>query len=116
MRFRGLDEKLREAGFSVIPIVVIVCVLCFLFVPATTGIMLSFTVGALFLIFGLGLFSYGAENSLTRIGTNICAKLTVSRSIKKILIISFILGIICRIRSSVCSGCAVRQKLFKRRL
>ena len=94
MRFQGLDVKLKESAASVLPIVAMVSFLCFGFIPVTADIMLSFALGALLLIFGLGLFSYGAENSMTRIGTGIGAKLTASRNIRKILIVSFLLGVV----------------------
>ncbi len=94
MRFQGLDVKLKESAASVLPIVAMVSFLCFGFIPVTADIMLSFALGALLLIFGLGLFSYGAENSMTRIGTGIGAKLTASRNIRKILAVSFLLGVV----------------------
>ena len=87
-------EKLKEAVTSVMPIVLIVLALCFTIAPIRTDLMLSFLVGSLLLIFGLGLFMYGSEQSMTLIGTYIGAKLTKSRNLYLILFISFLIGII----------------------
>ena len=86
-------EKFREAAASVLPIVVIVAVMCLTFVPMDTGLMLSFIVGSVMLIVGMGLFTLGSEVSMTPIGTHMGAKLTKSRNLPLILIVSLLLGI-----------------------
>lgn len=90
----GLIDKMNEAFSSVVPIVGIVAVLCFSLIPITNDGMLSFLVGALMLIAGLGLFNYGAESSMTAIGNYIGAKLTRSRKLTLILGVSFLIGVI----------------------
>ena len=87
-----LMEKLREAAASVLPITGIVAVMCFVLVPMDTGLMLSFLIGSAMLILGMGLFTLGADMSMTRIGSHIGAKMTKSRKLWLILILSFILG------------------------
>ena len=52
-----------------------------------------FLIGALFLIFGKGLFSLGADISMTPIGNQIGTALTKSRKLLLILIVSFVLGL-----------------------
>ena len=84
-------EKFREAAASVLPIVVIVAVMCLTFVPMDTGLMLSFIVGSVMLIVGMGLFTLGSEVSMTPIGTHMGAKLTKSRNLPLILIVSLLL-------------------------
>lgn len=86
-------EKFREAAASVLPIVVIVAVLCLTFVPMDSGLMLSFIVGSIMLIVGMGLFTLGSEVSMTPIGTHMGAKLTKSRNLPLILGVSLLLGI-----------------------
>ena len=88
-----LFEKFREAAASVLPIVVIVAVMCLTFVPMDAGRMLSFIVGSIMLIVGMGLFTLGSEVSMTPIGTHIGAKLTKSRNLPLILGVSLLLGI-----------------------
>ena len=86
--------KIEEAFTSVWPILSIVFLLCFTIVPVPTDLMLSFAVGSVLLIFGLGLFMFGAEHSMSVIGTYIGAKMTKSRKLWLIIVISFILGVI----------------------
>lgn len=85
-------EKLKEAASSVLPIVTIVAVLCLAWIPVQTDLMLSFLIGSLFLIVGMGLFTVGSELSMTRIGSHIGSGLTVSRKPWLILTVSFVLG------------------------
>ena len=54
--------------------------------------MLSFLIGTLFLVFGMGLFSLGAEISMTPIGNKIGTALTATKNLPLILIVSFALG------------------------
>ena len=87
-----LFEKLRESSASVLPIVLIVAVLCFIWVPMQTDLMLAFVIGAVFLVVGMGLFTLGSSLSMTQIGSHIGACLTKSRKIWLILSVSFLLG------------------------
>lgn len=57
----AMTEKIREAAASVLPIVLIVVLLCFGVLPVGTDAMLSFLTGTLFVILGIGLFSYGVH-------------------------------------------------------
>ncbi len=88
-----LLEKLRESAASVLPIVSIVAVLCLIWVPLETDLMLAFVIGAVFLVAGMGLFSLGVDLSMTQIGSHIGAKLTKSRNVPLILSVSFLLGV-----------------------
>ena len=63
-----LGEKIRESAVSVLPILVIVVILCLCIVPMRTDLLLTFLIGALLLTVGMGLFSLGAEQSMTLIG------------------------------------------------
>ena len=85
--------KVQESIASVLPILVIVCLLCLFVTPLPTGHMLSFLVGSLFVVAGMGLFTVGAESSMTPIGGRIGSTLTRSRKLSLILIISFLLGV-----------------------
>ncbi len=87
-----LLEKLKEAAASVLPITVIVAVICFALVPVSTGLMLSFLIGSALLILGMGLFTLGADMSMSRIGNYIGAALTRSRKLWLIVLLSFVLG------------------------
>ena len=87
-----LFEKLREAAASVLPISLIVLLICFVLVPVDTGLMLSFLLATAMLILGMGLFTLGAEMSMSKIGNYIGSKLTKSRKLWLILAVSFLLG------------------------
>ena len=88
----AITEKIREAARSVFPIVLIVVLLCFCFLPVGTDIMLSFLIGTVFVILGIGLFSLGADISMVPIGTKVGTALTKTRRLGLILPVAFILG------------------------
>ena len=92
-RKQVLLEKLKEAAASVLPISLIVLTICFVLVPVDTGLMLSFVLATAMLILGMGLFTLGAEMSMSKIGNYIGAKLTKSRKLWLILVVSFLLGV-----------------------
>ena len=89
-----LNEKMREGVAAVLPIALIVMVLCFTVTPVPNDLMLAFVIGTVMLIVGMGLFTYGADASMTPMGNYIGAKLTKSRKLLLILSVSFLLGII----------------------
>ena len=86
-------EKFKEAAASVLPITLIVAAMCLTFVPVTADLMLSFILGAAMLIVGMGLFTMGSDVSMTQIGSHMGAKLTKSRNLKLIVVVSLLLGI-----------------------
>ena len=85
-------EKIRESAISVLPIVVIVLMLCLTIAPVGTDLLLCFLIGTIFVVVGMGLFSLGAEASMTPIGNRIGTALTKTRNLPLILIVSFLLG------------------------
>ena len=93
MQQRVLTEKLKEAAASVLPVTAIVAVLCLILVRVDVGLMLSFLLGSGLLIVGMGLFTLGAELSMSRIGNLIGAKMTKSKKLWFVLAISFLLGV-----------------------
>lgn len=90
----AMIEKLKEAASSVMPIVTIVAILCLIWIPIQTDLMLSFVIGSLFLVVGMGLFTVGSELSMTQIGSHIGSSLTASRKPWLILTVSLVLGIV----------------------
>ena len=92
MNREAVSEKVREAAASILPIVALVVLLSLSVLPLPTGLMLSFLVGALLTIVGIGLFSLGAELSMTPIGNKIGTSITRTRKLPLILAVSFILG------------------------
>lgn len=90
----GLKHKIIEAVTSVVPIILIVAALCFSIIPMPTDIFLSFLIGSVMVVVGLGLFMYGSDHSIAKIGSLIGAKLTKTQNIFLILFMSFLVGII----------------------
>ena len=88
-----LFEKLKEATASVLPISLIVMAISFVLVPVDAGLMLSFILATAMLILGMGLFTLGADMSMSRIGNYMGSKMTKSRKLGLILVISFALGV-----------------------
>ena len=76
-----------------LPIVVIVALLCLFVTPIQPSLLLAFLIGTLMIIVGMGLFTQGAETSMTVIGNRIGAALTKSKKLWLILVVSFILGV-----------------------
>lgn len=74
------------------PIVIIVCIISLSVSPMQPQVLLSFLIGALMLTVGMGLFSLGAEQSMTPIGTRIGTSLTKTKKLPLILGVSFVLG------------------------
>lgn len=89
-----LSEKLSESLASVLPITLIVAVLALFFVPLDSSLFLSFLIGSVMIIAGMAFFTFGSDISMTQIGNHIGAKLTKSRRIWLILLLSFALGVI----------------------
>lgn len=89
-----LKGKLKEALASVVPVALIVLALSFTAAPLPTGTLMAFVVGTVLLILGMGLFTLGAEVSMTPMGEYAGARVTKKRNLKLIIGASFILGII----------------------
>lgn len=88
----AVPEKMKESALSVLPIVIIVILLCLTVTPMKPDLLLCFLLGAIMLIGGMGLFSLGAETSMTPIGSKIGTALTKTKKMPLILLISFFLG------------------------
>lgn len=87
-------EKVKESCSSVLPIALTVMILSLTLCPLPNDIFIAFVIGSCLLVVGLGLFSLGAEMSMSKIGSHIGANLTKSRKIPIIAIISLIVGVL----------------------
>ncbi|MDO4356769.1 MAG: DUF1538 domain-containing protein, partial [Clostridia bacterium] len=83
-----------ESLKAVLPILGIVMILCFSVAPISPGIVLTFLVGAVFLIVGMMFFTLGAEMSMTPMGERVGTCMTRSRKLSVVVILSFLLGFI----------------------
>ena len=87
-------DKLGESLKSVLPIALIVLALSITVVPISTGDMFLFLVGVACLVFGMSLFTMGAEMSMQPLGSKIGSTIGQSKRIWFIALISFIIGIL----------------------
>lgn len=88
-----LRDKIRESLASVLPVTGIVLLLCFTVAPIPTDAMLAFLFGAVLLIFGMGLFTLGADTAMTPIGEYVGATITRSKKLWFIIGVAFFVGI-----------------------
>lgn len=95
MKFkRQLYEKILESCKAVLPICFIVIVLAMTVTPLTTDIFSLFVIGSIMLVVGMGLFTLGAEMSMTIMGEEIGIKLSESKNIVLTLLVCFVLGFV----------------------
>ncbi|MBE5777793.1 MAG: DUF1538 domain-containing protein [Clostridiales bacterium] len=90
----SLTEKWRESLASVLPVVLIVLALCFVFVPAPVSALLGFLLGGVMLIVGMGLFTLGTDLAMTPIGEEVGVSITRSKKLWLILLIAFLVGLV----------------------
>lgn len=90
-----LFHKLKEAAISVLPVAAIVVLLDLTsLIDLTSTELIVFLIAAVCLIIGIGLFSLGADLAMTPMGEHIGAGLTKSRSIKLLLSVCFLMGLL----------------------
>ena len=88
-------KKFRESLISVLPVAVIVVILNLTsLVELTVTELTAFLVSSIFLIFGIGMFNLGADIAMTPMGEHIGSGLTKSRSIKLLISVCFLMGLL----------------------
>ncbi len=87
-----LGPKISESLSSVLPVTGIVLLLMVTIVPVEAQMLLSFLIGAVFLIFGMGLFTLGAETAMTPMGEYVGSKMTKSKNLIIIILVSLFVG------------------------
>ncbi len=88
-----LFEKIKESLASVLPVTGIVLLLLVTIAPISSPVLLSFILGAVLLIFGMGLFTLGAEMSMMPMGEYVGSKMTKSKKLWIIILVSFFVGV-----------------------
>ena len=88
-------KKFKEAFVSVLPVAIIVVILNFTpLINLTATELTVFLVSAIFLIFGIGMFNLGADIAMTPMGEQIGSGLTKSKSIKILISVCFLMGLL----------------------
>ena len=92
---KELKEKIVEALISALPITSIVYVLALSpFFDFSGAELATFTIGAFFLIFGIGLFNLGADLAMTPMGTQVGSGLSRQKKLGLLLSVCFVLGML----------------------
>ena len=91
---KQLKEKIFESLASVLPITAIVLVLSITIAPVAAGTLVLFLFGALLLIFGMGIFTLGADLAMTPLGEGMGIEMSKSRKAIYPVLISFLFGVI----------------------
>ncbi|NLY72226.1 MAG: DUF1538 domain-containing protein [Tissierellia bacterium] len=92
-----LQEKVREVGQSLFPIVILVLLIIFGLVDIDYQVILRFLAGAAFLFVGLSIFLWGVDQSMNPIGFYMASELAGSKKLLKALILAFLLGFLINI-------------------
>ena len=92
---KELRNKILEALISALPITVIVYVIALtpLF-DVTQTELITFSIGAVLLILGIGLFNMGADLAMTPMGTNVGSGLSGQHKMGLLLSVCFVLGLL----------------------
>ena len=92
---KELREKIKEALLSALPITVIVYILALTpLVDLTAVELITFSVGAVMLVLGIGLFSLGADLAMTPMGSHVGSGLSRQKKLGLLLGVCFVLGML----------------------
>ena len=87
--------KIKEALVSALPVTLVVYILAFTpLVDLSAVELITFTVGAVLLILGIGLFNLGADLAMTPMGTHVGAGLSRQKKLWLLLAVCFVLGML----------------------
>ena len=87
--------KIKEALVSAIPVTAVVYILALTpLVDLSGGELITFTVGAVLLIFGIGLFNLGADIAMTPMGVYMGSGLSKQKKLGLLLAVCFVMGML----------------------
>ncbi len=92
---RELRSKITEALISALPITLIVYLISLLpWFDFSAAELIAFTISAVFLILGIGLFNLGADLAMTPMGTHMGSGLSRQKKLSLLLIVCFVMGLL----------------------
>ena len=92
---KELRAKIREALLSALPVTVVVYLLSLTPILDLTDVeLITFTVGAVLLVLGIGVFSLGADIAMTPMGTQVGSGLSRQRKLGLLCGVCFLLGML----------------------
>ena len=90
-----LVTKIKEALLSALPITAIVYILSLLpWFNFTIPELITFSVSAVMLVLGIGLFNMGADLAMTPMGSHVGSGLSRQRKLWLLLVVCFVLGVL----------------------
>ena len=87
-------SKIVESFYSIFPITLIVLILSLTLAPIDTTTLLKLVVGAFCLIFGIALFTLGAEGSMSPMGAQMGSGLSQKNKIWLTLVTALVIGLL----------------------
>ncbi len=95
MDVKELWSKIKEALVSALPITLIVYLLALTpWFNLSQTELITFSIGAVLLVVGLGLFNLGADLAMTPMGTHVGSGLSKQRKLGLLLAVCFVLGML----------------------
>ncbi len=92
---KELKSKILEALISTLPITAIVYLIALTpWVDLSPAELISFTVGAVLLVLGIGLFNLGADLAMTPMGSQMGAGLSRQKKLGLLLAVCFVMGML----------------------
>ena len=92
---KELRSKILEALISALPITAIVYILALTpWFDLNRNELITFTIGAVLLVVGIGMFNLGADLAMTPMGTHVGAGLSRQRKLILLLAVCFVLGML----------------------
>ena len=92
---RELWWKIKEALVSALPVTLIVYILALTPLFDVSAVeLITFSIGAVLLILGIGLFNMGADLAMTPMGTHVGAGLSRQKKLWLLLVVCFVLGML----------------------
>ncbi len=92
---RELWSKIKEALISALPITAIVYIMSLTPLFNFSQVeLITFSIGAVLLVLGIGLFNMGADLAMTPMGTHVGAGLSKQRKLGLLLAVCFVLGML----------------------
>ncbi len=92
---KELRAKIWEALLSALPITLIVYLVALTpIMDFTATELITFTIGAVLLILGIGMFNLGADLAMTPMGTQVGAGLSKQRKLWLLLAVCFVMGVL----------------------
>lgn len=92
---KELGLKIREALLSALPITLIVYIMALTpFFDFSQAELAAFTVGAVLLVVGIGMFNLGADLAMTPMGSQVGSGLSKQRRLGLLLAVCFVLGML----------------------